>query len=319
MASSRRHILEKLAASRFKKVMSRLFASGDRSRYDQLLEQARRSLNKGGARIPENADFTQLYRRMQEAPEVSEKSLRLKDRLTGSALRRTASSPDDTGKRPYELKRGISVTTDNLGGNIFGTRFTQKSDVDNYLNNPRSKPIGHISATDPSTLPSTVPGRARAIAEHEFYEGIDSLPFIIKELGLQSPKASNLYPKGQGNNNNMLWNILGHNSANPLLAERLHTRGRTLIDRFKPGIPLPYRIGSRAAEDALRNAGNVGGFTPAPGGKAAGSATRGLNEQLGDLRGLAREQLKRLKYTVDGQTMGRKGKMLGDTGYTRDY
>lgn len=338
MTAYNQKTIEKLAASAFKTVMARLAKSGDRRKYDQLLEQARKSLNKGGARIPENADFTKLYRGMQEAPEVSEKSLRLKDRLTDSMLRRTASSLEDTGKRPYEIKRGVSVTTDNFGNNRFTTNFTRDShgrltpkgmgSLADYYIGPRKQPVGHVSAGGPSErIPSTPPGYRYGVQRHEGWEALDSVPFLKKDIGLLEPKASKLYPKGQGSNNHMISNLLYHNSANPLLAERLHTRGRSLQNR-SIGIHGPqsslfgpeYFIGSAEAERIISNAGGVGGFVPAPGGRTAGSITRLLEERLGEgISRLQDDQMKRRLHTVRGFSMGREGKVLGDLGYTRNY
>ena len=357
MTAYNQKTIEKLAASRLKKVMSGLLRAGDRSKHFQLLNQMHDSINKGsGKPLSRYAGFTDTYRRMQAPPTVPEKSLRLKDRLTGSVVRKLTDS-----KKLYDARKGVRVEVQsNPGRGAFfrsyigrQTRAGKPKYTKTYLNlrkqmrSPEKNPAGRIFS--PSEL-SGPPGDVRSAFAHERAEAIDSIPAYKDRFSLSRPKPLNkqtsltrrflgrvgefmrgreaptrlsLYPKGQGRDNKLTGKILSHYSTNPLLAERLHAGGRTLVDRddgFGLLVNPSYTIGSKEAERILRNVGNVGGYTPPPYGRAAGKASLQLEKRLGKgLSRLAQDQRKRQRHTLDGFTMSDEGAMLGDRRYTPDY
>ena len=353
MTAYNQKTIEKLAASRLKKVMSGLLRAGDRTKYDQLLGQMRGSVNKGSANpLPMGTNFTQVYRRMQAPPTIPTKSLKLKDRLTGSMVDKLNDS-----KKLYDARKGVRVELQRGGDASFQSYIGNPSYNKTYRNlrkqmrSPRKNPAGRITSWASS---SEYPGEARGVFAHELAEALDSVPTYKNIVGVsrlkplnkqtslvrrflggvgefmrglgkskKAPTRLSLYPKGQGRENTLINNYLGHYSANPLLAERLHTGGRTLAFRYGNGMDLffkpSYRIGSKEAERILRNVGNVGGYTPPPFGRAAGKANIQLEKRLGNGVGDIQEGINRLAKDHKDQRRyeGRRGNMMGDRNYIR--
>lgn len=322
----------KLAASRSKLVMEALLKGGkkDRGKAKRLLEQMREGVNKSRAeKLPEDASFTEVYRAMQEAPEVSKSSLELKDSLARSVVKKL-----DKEKKPLQVKPGLTTSV-RPGKDWQGARYTL---VTPTKKNPSSKPHEEhkIRAYVGKDLPH---GEVYASLRHEFDEAIDATPSVrdrltqlskkelrkrnkrnvkkgiildserasVFEARKQGKRAKRFYPKGQGRRNKNIDRVLGHYSVNPLLGERVHTAGKTTVDRSADtgGVPKWYARGSEKAEQILRNVGNVGGYTPPPRGRAAGKANIQLERAL--------ENPKSLKKSLKRQAK-RSGPIRGDMG-----
>jgi hypothetical protein len=262
---------------------------------------------------------------MQEAPKVSEKSLKLKDDLTRRVVGKL-----DVEKKPLQLKRGLTAEVERgRGKHDIAFRPAFQGSQKNFYRYARAQekpPIGTVRAYTGRALP---PGEVYAGIRHEIGEATEAAPTLrniltkgtkkkikkkikkkpvrkaILRLRKQGKRAKRLYPKGQGKSFPNIVEDLAHFNANPLLGERMHTAGKINLDRSK-GVPSRYKFGSEKAEQILRNVGNVGGYTPPPGGRAAGKANIQLERAL-------KKAHSRLKKSIKRQAK-RSGPVRGDIG-----